>query len=297
MSKLNLFLGSIRLPFLILTPSCVFLGLGTALPSTQHVSLSLFIVALIGAVSAHISVNAFNEYFDFKSGLDFTTERTPFSGGSGVLPAHPHYARQVLGIACATFAITCVIGLYFLYLRGIALLPLGLLGLFTVAAYTPWLARHPFLCLIAPGAGFGPLMVMGTDFVLTGAYSWSAFTASLIPFFLVNDLLLLNQFPDVDADRRVGRKNIPIVIGRRRSSILFGLLLLFAYLSIAAGVYYNVLSGTSLIGLGTAVLALPAAFGAYRYAEDIKRLSPYMGLNVAVAVITPVLVAIGLLVG
>ena len=297
MSKWKLLLPSLRLPFLILTPPCVFLGLGTALSSTERVSLSTFLVVLIGAVSAHMSVNAFNEYFDFKSGLDFTTERTLFSGGSGTLPAHPHCARPVLAIACATFAVTCVIGLYLLSLRGIALLPLGLLGLFAVAAYTPWLARHPFLCLIAPGAGFGPLMVMGTDFALTGAYSWSALTASLVPFFLVNNLLLLNQFPDVEADRRVGRKNIPIVIGRRGSSVLYGLLLLFAYLSIAAGVYYNLLSVTSLIGMGTIVLALPAAFGAYRYAEEVKKLSPYMGLNVGVAVITPMLVAIGLLVG
>jgi 1,4-dihydroxy-2-naphthoate polyprenyltransferase len=51
-------------------------------------------------------------------------------------------------------------------------------------------------------------MVMGTDFVLTGEYSWTAFIASLVPFFLVSDLLLLNQFPDALPDQRIGRKNI-----------------------------------------------------------------------------------------
>jgi len=37
--------------------------------------------------------------------------------------------------------------------------------------------------------------------------------------------------------------------------------------------------------------------GAFRYAEDIKKLIPYMGLNVIITIVTPVLVAIGLFVG
>ena len=75
---------------------------------------------------------------------------------------------------------------------------LGLAGLLLVFGYTIWFTRDPYLCLIAPGLGFGPFMVMGTHFVLTGNYAWTAFIASLIPFFLVSNLLLLNQFPDVD---------------------------------------------------------------------------------------------------
>ena len=46
------------------------------------------ILALAGGLLAHISVNALNEYLDFTSGLDLTTLRTPFSGGSGTLPAN-----------------------------------------------------------------------------------------------------------------------------------------------------------------------------------------------------------------
>ena len=121
--------------------------------------------------------------------------------------------------------------------------------------------------------------------------------ASLVPFFLVSDLLLLNQFPDVDADQSVGRRHLPIIIGRRGSSVIYGVFLLLAYLSIIAGVYSTCLPVTTLLGLGTIILAVPASVGAYRYSEDIKKLKPYMGLNVAISVITPALVAIGVLVG
>jgi len=287
-------LGPMRVPFLILTPACVLLGMGTAVWASGTLSLFHGVLTLIGAVSAHISVNAFNEYFDFKSGLDFHTRRTPFSGGSGTLPAHPEFAGRALVTAVLPFGITAAIGLFFVWVRGWALLLTGIPGLFLLYAYTPWIARHPIGCLIAPGLGFGPLMVMGTHFVLAGSYQWPPFVASLVPFFLVSDLLLLNQFPDVDADKRVGRRHLPILIGRQNSSIVYGSFLLLSYLSIIAGVVLGLLPDLTLLGLMTAVLALPAALGAYRHADNIQRLIPAMGLNVLINVTTPVLMAIGL---
>ncbi|UCE04209.1 MAG: prenyltransferase [Candidatus Latescibacterota bacterium] len=283
-----------RPPFLLLTPACVVLGLATAVWSSDEVSASYFLLALVGAVCAHISVNAFNEYWDFKSGLDSKTKRTPFSGGSGTLPARPELARWPLGIASATFALTCLIGVYFLRVRGVSVLPFGLIGLLVVATYTTRITRMPFLCLIAPGLGFGWLMVGGTDFVLTGDYSWTAFFASCVPFFLVSDLLLLNQFPDVEADRSVGRRHYPILIGRRASSLIYGAFLLCAFLSIVLGVRFGYLPSACLIGLIALVPAVPAFVGARRYADDVTRLIPFMSLNVLITIATPVLVAMGL---
>jgi 1,4-dihydroxy-2-naphthoate octaprenyltransferase len=253
-------------------------------------------MVLIGAVSAHISLNAFNEYFDFKSGLDFHTQRTPFSGGSGTLPANPHMAKHALVIAIATFTVVVGIGFYFLIVRGPALLAIGILGLFLLIFYTPWISHHPYMCLVAPGLGFGPFMVIGTHVALTGSYSWTAFVASMIPFFLVSNLLLLNQFPDVEADRDAGRKHLPIVIGRRASSLLYVGFLLMAYLSLIWGVYNQYLPKASLIGLATAILAVPVSIGSYRYAENVKKLIPSMGINVTINILTPVLVSIGLII-
>ncbi len=296
MVEIKYILGPMRLPFLILTPACVALGFGAALWTQGYVAPFQVIMVLVGAVSAHISVNAFNEYFDFKSGLDFHTQRTPFSGGSGTLPANPHMAQHALVIAIATFTVVVGIGFYFLIVRGPALLAIGILGLFLLIFYTPWIAHHPYMCLIAPGLGFGPFMVIGTHVALTGSYSWTAFVASMIPFFLVSNLLLLNQFPDVEADRDAGRKHLPIVIGRRASSLLYVGFLLMAYLSLIWGVYNQYLPKASLIGLATAILAVPVSIGSYRYAENVKKLTPSMGINVAINILTPVLVSIGLII-
>ena len=297
MRKLKHLLGPMRVPFLILTPACVLLGFGAANWSSGEVSILYLLLAFIGAVSAHISVNALNEYFDFRSGLDSMTERTPFSGGSGTLPGRPEMARSALNIGLITLSVTGLIGLYFLYIRGLSLLPVGILGLIIIFTYTIWIIRYPILYLIAPGLGFGPLMVMGTQLVLTGEYSWTGFIASLVPFFLVSDLLLLNQFPDVEADQSVGRRHLPIVVGKQTSSLIYGAFLLSAYLSIVLGVYLEYLPKFTLLGLATIVIALPTSVGVFRYAEDIKKLMPYMGLNVIINIATPLLVAAGFFVG
>jgi len=296
MSQPKALLGPMRLPFLVLPPACVLLGVGTALWTEGQINPLHVVLAFVGAVAAHVSVNALNEYFDFRSGLDFQTQRTPFSGGSGALPASPELVRSALITGLVALALTVLIGLYFLTVWGWPILLLGLLGLLVIVAYTPWVTHSPFVCLLAPGLGFGLLMVMGTDFVLTGECSGTAFVASLVPTFLVSNLLLLNQFPDVEADESVGRRHYPIVLGRKKSSIIYGLFLVLTYLSIVVGVLLALLPLASLLGLLTILLAVPTALGAYRYAEDLEKLIPYLGYNVLLTVVTPVLVAIGLLV-
>jgi len=288
-------LGPMRLPFLVLAPACVPLGISTATWTTRgRINILYAVLAFVGALAAHISVNTLNEYFDYKSGLDLKTQPTPFSGGSGTLPAMPHLDRTALATGLISLALAALIGIYFLSVWGLALLPLGLLGLVVVVIYTTWLTHSPLLCLIAPGLGFGTLMVMGTDFVLSGTYTWAAFFASLVPFFLVSDLLLLNQFPDVEADRSVGRRHYPIVLGRRTASIIYGAFLALAYLSLALGVLLRFLPLAALLGLLTLPFAIRAALGVRRHAEDVEQLVPLMGLNVLITVLTPILTAVGL---
>lgn len=178
-----------------------------------------------------------------------------------------------------------------------ALLPIGLLGLFIIVIYTPSLTHMPFLCLIAPGLGFGPLMVIGTQIALTGHSTPVAWVASLIPFFLVDNLLLLNQFPDIKADKSVGRKHILIVLGPEQSSIVYILFLAATYITIIAGVLFKCFPPLALLGLATVLIAVPTALGVRRHSTDIPHLVPYLIMNVIINLTTPALLAIGLLFG
>jgi 1,4-dihydroxy-2-naphthoate octaprenyltransferase len=270
------------------------LGAATAAWSGAEIDLHYLALAFVGAVASHISVNALNEYHDFTSGLDFNTQPTPFSGGSGTLPKNPDKAHVALITGLISLVVIVIVGIYFLSVRGLWLLPVGLLGIVTIVAYTKWITKNPFFCLIAPGLGFGPLMVMGTDFALSGSYSWASFVASLVPFFLVSNLLLLNQFPDVEADKGVGRHHFPIAIGRESSVRLYVMFLVGAYLAIIFGYITGSLPLTGFLALGSIVIAVPTVKGVARFANDVDRLIPYMGRNVVIIILTPVLLAIGL---
>ena len=294
---LQSFLGPMRAPFLILALSCVTVGLGAAVwAGGGRVRTLDVLLVFLGGLCAHIGVNALNEYSDFRSGLDFKTTRTPFSGGSGTLPAQPALASQALAIGLGGVAVVVAVGVYFLVVRGGVLLPPGLAGLLVIVTYTPWLTRSPILCLLAPGLGFGSFMVVGVAVALTGQYTWTAFIASLSPFFLVSDLLLLNQFPDVEADRTIGRKHLPIVAGRRFSAVVYSAFLLLAYVSIVVGVLARWLPPASLLGLIPLPAAILAIVDACRYADDPPRLARAMTLNVIVNLLTPALVGIGMLI-
>lgn len=290
-------LQATRPAFLVLAPACVWLGLASALSGHGVVSLPLFALVLTGALAAHVSVNALNEYYDFRSGLDLKTARTAFSGGSGALPARPEMAGAVLATGLASLALTVAIGLYLAVAHTLQLLPLGLAGLALVATYTPWLNRSPLLCLVAPGLGFGVLMVVGTQLVLTGQAPSQAWWLSLIPFFLVNNLLLLNQYPDIDADAGVGRRHFPIAYGIRVSNAVYGLFALAAYATLLYLVISRQLPRAALLGLLPAVFSLYAFAGMLRHGAGIAGWPAYMGANVAAAVLTPLLLGIGMLLG
>jgi 1,4-dihydroxy-2-naphthoate octaprenyltransferase len=298
MSKASLILGPMRPPFLILGPACTLAGIGVAFWRMDgQINWWFALLCLLGAVAAHISVNALNEYFDFKSGLDSRTQRTPFSGGSGTLPANPQAAGYAFITGIVGLAVVAAIGAFFTIQRGWGIVPLGLLGMLVIYVYTTWLLKSPLLSLISPGLGFGTLVVMGTDFALTGSYSLTGFLVSLAPFFLVNNLLLLNQFPDVEADKTIQRRNYPITIGRKRSAMIFVVFYAMTYLAILVGVLIFHYPFFSLLGLLTLILAIPASQCALRSADDLPKLMPALGQNVLVNILTPILVAIGFFIG
>ena len=290
-------IGVMRPNFLLLAVSCVFLGMAAAIWAGYAINVLDAVLCFVGGVLVHGAVNAFNEYEDIKSGLDFKTQRTPFSGGSGTIVPVPEKVNLALwtGIVCS--AISAGIGVYFAFTQGWQILLLGAVGLFVIVVYTPWLNKVPVLCLVAPGFGFGTLMVMGVYFCLTGSFSWTALLLSFVPFFLVSNLLLLNQFPDVEPDQSVGRKHLPILIGRKASAVIFALFELFTYMVIVIGVASGLIPAWTLISLVTLVFAIPAALGALKNADNLQKLGPSMGQNVLLNLITPVLLGVGMLIG
>jgi 1,4-dihydroxy-2-naphthoate octaprenyltransferase len=180
-------------------------------------SWSRTVLALIGLVALHMAVDILNEWSDLRTGIDLHTERTPFSGGSGTLPAGGMSSRVALvyGLVCA--AVGLVIGLWFLREVGWILLPIVIAGAVCVLAYTDVLARLG-VGEIAAGFGLGAGPVIGAALVQNGNWSAASVAAAVPAFFMTFNLLLLNEFPDETADREGGRRNLVILLGRRAAA-------------------------------------------------------------------------------
>ena len=286
--KLKIWFAETRPQFLLLSVVLVFLGTCLAWYDGAF-NLGYALLTFIGLLLCHISANVLNDYFDYRSGIDLETKRTPFSGGSGILPPSLLKPRQVFWLGVISFLLAVPIGVYFVITRGWLLLPLLLIGAICVLLYTPIITRLRWPEW-APGLGMGALPVLGVYFVQTTAYTLPAIIAAIPSGILVHNLLLLNEFPDTEADKKAGRKTLPVVMGKAKASIVYSVLTAVVYLWIIGTVVAGLMPYFSLIALLTLPLAMKAIQGALKYQQTIV---PAMSSNVLVVLLTQLLLGIG----
>jgi 1,4-dihydroxy-2-naphthoate octaprenyltransferase len=236
------------------------------------------LIALTGLLLSHASVNILNDYFDYKSGVDLKTIKTPFSGGSGILPANKLAPRQTLwfGLICLILAVP--VGVFFIIVKGWQLLPLILAAAFLIILYTPVVLKSHFPEWSA-GLGLGLLPVLGAYFVQTGRYTFSAFAVAVPAGFLVLNLLLLNEFPDAEADMIASRKTLPIMMGKGKAAVAYTIFMALTYLWILGLVLAGLIPRISLLSFLTLPFACKAVRGSFNY-HDLGKLIPAMGNNV-----------------
>jgi len=288
--KLKLYFLETRPHFLLLSVVLAFLGTSVAwYDGYFHIGYAL--LAGFGLLLTHISVNTLNDYFDYRSGVDLATKPTPFSGGSGILPAALLTPGQVFWLSMSSFLLAVAIGIFFIITKGWLLLPLLLLAAVCVLFYTPVILKTPWPEWAA-GFGLGALPVLGLYFVQATQFTWHAVIASIPSGILVHNLLLLNEFPDVEADGQGGRKTLPIILGRARASLIYSGLTIAVYLWVIGWVIAGVMPVFCLISLLTLPIALKAIKGSRKH-QDMARLVPAMASNVLVVLVTQLLLGIG----
>ena len=278
MAGIRAYLGVARASFLTLPVTLVLCGTGAAVWSGSFRPLRV-VLALTGLVALHMAVNILNEVSDFKRGIDLETKRTPFSGGSGTLPMGALSVREatVFGVVCA--GVGLAIGVYFLAVIGWPLVPLVAVGAICVLGYTDFLARSG-LGEVAAGFGLGSLPVLGTALVQTGHVAPAAVAASVPAFFMTFNLLLLNEFPDEEADRRGGRRNLVLLLGRRWAGRIYAVAALAVPLAIVMAVVLHALPWAALVAVVPSLLVVRSSRWALRGAVGEVPL-PALGGNVA----------------
>ncbi|MBM3700194.1 MAG: prenyltransferase [Actinobacteria bacterium] len=282
-----------RPQYLLLSVILAFLGTSIAWYYQGTVNAWHAILAGLGLVFTHISVNTFNDYFDFKSGIDLRTEVTPFSGGSGMLKAKLLKPKHVLWTGIIALLMAIPIGVYFTIIKGLLLLPVLFVAALCVVLYSPLILKLHWPEWSA-GLGLGMLPVVGSYFVQTGTYSLKLFIAAVPSLILVHNLLLLNEFPDIEADRSGGRRTLPITMGIKNAGIVYSVLAAAVYAWIIANAAIGIAPVWTLISLATIPFSVMAVIGLFRIKKPGSIINA-MKNNVIVVLITQLMLAIGYL--
>ena len=131
----------------------------------------------------------------------------------------PPIAGAVFWIGVVAFAGALAVGIYLTLAAAGRSSPSRSLGgaaaIFYEAPPIRWSYRGLGELVIA--LSYGPWMVLGSLYLHTGALSWGAFWASLVPGCLIMALAVVNAIPDFHQDRLVGKRNLVVRLGRRRA--------------------------------------------------------------------------------
>ena len=249
-----------RVPFLQATFIPVILGSVIAWQVIRGFNLGLFMLTLLGASLIQIATNMFNDYFDFKSGNDLqVTHQNPFAGGGRILTAGLIRPSTHLLVSSSCLVLGCLIGLYFVFALQLTLLFwLGLIGVVSSYFYVgpPFKLAYRGIGEFVVGLNFGPVMTLGAYYVQTGTLSLVPFLASIPIGMLIAAVLWINEFPDMDADRAVGKKTLVLRLGYGRSIVVYVGLVAGSYLLILVYSILQLFTSLTITSYSTIVVLL-----------------------------------------
>lgn len=299
MASLVTWFKELRAEFLTASIVPVLLATAVVHRATGEVDPLLFALTMAGAVCLHLGTNTANDYFDHLSGNDALNTQfvRPFTGGSRLIQDGSISPGAVLATAVSFFAAGLAAGVTLALLgRPFALL-FGLIGFLSGFFYVapPLMLANRGLGEPAVGLNFGLLVVMGTYYVQTGSVSAECIVASLPLTLLITSVILINEFQDMNADARVGKRTLVVRSGRRKAVPVFAALSFGAYVPILAGAASRLLPTASLIGAATFPLILKAVWNAKKHYDEPVKLTPSNSLTVLSHMLTGLLMSVGYL--
>lgn len=297
MNKIKLWSKAVRAPFFTASVISVILGAVIAWNITSKFHLLNFVLTAIGVILIHAGTNLTNDYFDHKSNLDeLNINHTPFSGGSRVIQDNGITPKAMLIAGLGAFTLAAIIGFYLnAVTKGNVILYIGITGFFIGYFYTakPLKLGYTALGEIITVIACGPLIVYGTYYVLAQTHAIQPLFASIPIGILVGLILYINEFQDQEADKKVGKKTLVVVLGKTRAIKLYFVFMVFNYIWIIAGIFLNLLPLYTIIVL----LTLPICFKAISVARNnykkIKELLPANASTIGLHLLFGILFSLG----
>lgn len=218
----------------------------------------LFSITVVASVAIHAGTNLINDYYDWKKGTD-----TPDSlGPNRALQSGMLTPQQVFwgGILC--FAIGSTLGLYLVATRGLFILWLGIFSVLAGWFYTagPFAFAYTGLGEVIVFLFMGPIMVLGSYFVMAQEVPWHVIWIAVPIGFLVAAILHVNNMRDIEEDKANNKRTLANILGRHGSRIEYYFLVGGSYVLLLLLVMLQVAPWYTLLAL----LTLPSAVNLIR---------------------------------
>jgi 1,4-dihydroxy-2-naphthoate polyprenyltransferase len=245
------------------------------------------VLALVVALALQVAVNYANDYSDGRRGTDADRVGPMRLVGSGA--ATP---QQVLVAAGASFAVAGIAGLGLAALSSWWLVAVGAVCIAAAWTYTGGPIPYGYRALgeVFVFVFFGLVAVVGTTFAQTRTLPGLAFAVAVPVGLLIVAILVVNNLRDVEGDAAVGKRTLAVLIGDRRTRLLFAGLFVLAFAVVAA---VGVLRPWALLGLLAAPLAVPPARTALSGGRGPALIGALQGTGL-VTLATGVLLGLGL---
>jgi 1,4-dihydroxy-2-naphthoate polyprenyltransferase len=277
-----------------LTAAFVPVSIGTALAFHEtNIRISLFIAMLVASLFIQAATNMFNEYYDFKRGLD-----SPESVGiGGAIVREGVHPKTVLYLAIFLFAIAMLIGVYICMNSSWWLALIGSIcmaaGYFYTGGPVP-IAYTPFGELAA-GFFMGLVIILISFFIQTGEVTKTAILISVPIAILVGAILLANNIRDLDGDKENGRKTLAILVGRDNAIRILAGMFAISFIWMIGLVLFHLVSVWTLLVFFSVPKAITATKGFIGKTKPIEMM-PAMKATAQTNTQFGFLLAIGLLI-
>ncbi|HZA71239.1 MAG TPA: prenyltransferase, partial [Nitrososphaeraceae archaeon] len=234
-----LWFRAIRIKFILASIIAVSNGIAISYWKTGSVDPGYALLTYFGIMCLHISVDLLNDYSDFKRGIDTSTKRTRYSGGTGVIPENLISPRLIYCVGVVFLILGGLAGLYFVTIKGIVILILLSFAIISIHFYSTNIVNAGLGELFV--AIKGCMIVMGSYYIQSDTIDLTSVFVGIIIGLLSAVVLLVTSFPDYEADKKSGRRTLIILSGKQNSVKIVASLIIVTYGMIIGGAIFNVI--------------------------------------------------------
>lgn len=231
----------------------VFVGTASVLLFAD-IRWGMFFLMLIATILIQSATNMFNEYYDFKRGLDSHES----VGIAGAIVRNGMSPRLVLTIALIFYGIAAVIGIIITINSSWWILAIGAVSMAVGYLYTGGpvpISWTPFGEIFA-GFFMGTVIIMITFFIHTGTLHVFPLLMSIPPAITIGLLNMANNIRDRKKDKESGRKTYVILVGKPIAVMTAAFLLIFSYVFL---IYITFFTSKGSLFLLIPLLSIPLA--------------------------------------